>query len=303
MLEVVGFLLGSVLGSFGLVLAERSLKNQSFGGRSKCGYCKHTLSAIDLFPIFSYIFLRGKCRYCKKKIGLEYPLVEILVGLLIGFLFFDSFKIVDFSKINLQTFANPQFLFFISDILFKTFFITVLCVLFITDFRKMFIPDRIVIPAIKISIVYLIVITVSKIGFLYYYLGQTAIGKHLLPPHSDYFARHALMTADPLIYGIGMALALAGFFYFLIVITKGKGMGGGDVKLGAFMGLVLGFPNALLALILSFISGAVVSLFLILFGKKHFGQHIAFGPFLVLGSLIALFWGNEIINWYLSFST
>jgi len=301
MLEVVGFLLGTVLGSFGLVLAERSLKNQSFGGRSKCGHCKHTLSVLDLFPVFSYIFLRGKCRYCHKGIGVEYLLVELVMGLLVGYLFWQAFSNFKFEIFNLN--SNFKFIIFITDLLFKTFFITVLCVLFITDFRKMFIPDRIVIPAIKISIVYLIVITVSKIGFLYYYLGQTAIGKLLLPPHSDYFARHALMTADPLIYGIGMALVLAGFFYFLIVITKGKGMGGGDVKLGAFMGLVLGFPNALLALILAFTSGAIVSLFLILFGKKHFGQHIAFGPFLVLGSLVALFWGKEIINWYLSLST
>ncbi len=299
---VVGFLLGLVLGSFGLVLASRSLKNQSFGGRSKCGYCKHTLSVLDLFPVFSYLILRGRCRYCKKKIGLEYPIVEIITGLLIGYLFYDSFKIVEFSKISLLTLTDPQFLFFLSELIFKTFFITVLVVLFITDFKEMFIPDRIVIPAIKISLVYLVGLAILKVGYLYYFLSQTRIGQLLLPPHSDYFLRHAILTFQPYLLSMLMALLIGGFFYGLIVITKGKGMGGGDVKLGALMGLALGFPNSLLALVLAFLTGTLVSIILIIFGKKHFGSHIAFGPFLVLGSLIALFWGSPIVDWYLSFS-
>lgn len=87
----------------------------------------------------------------------------------------------------------------------------------------------------------------------------------------------------------------------LIAVTKGKGMGGGDVKLGVLMGLGLGFPQSILAVILAFLSGAIVSLILISGGKKHFGQTIPFGPFLVLGSLITLFWGNRILDWYLHF--
>lgn len=86
----------------------------------------------------------------------------------------------------------------------------------------------------------------------------------------------------------------------LIVVTGGKGMGGGDVKLGAFMGLALGFPGSLVALAIAFLSGAIVSLILIISGKKHFGQVIPFGPFLVLGSLIALFWGDWLTLWYLT---
>ncbi|MDP2684048.1 MAG: A24 family peptidase, partial [bacterium] len=142
-------------------------------------------------------------------------------------------------------------------------------------------------------------ITVIKVIFLYYFLNQTRIGQLLLPPYSDYFQRHALLAAEPLFWGILMALLIGGFFYGLIVVTKGKGMGGGDVKLGAFIGLVLGFPLALLSIFLAFILGAFFSIFLIILGKKHLGQSIPFGPFLVLGSLIALFWGNKIVDWYL----
>jgi len=68
------------------------------------------------------------------------------------------------------------------------------------------------------------------------------------------------------------------------------------------MGLGLGFPNALVATMLAFLIGAVFSILLIILGRKRFGQTIPFGPFLVIGSLIALFWGNQIMNFYLSFS-
>ena len=80
-------------------------------------------------------------------------------------------------------------------------------------------------------------------------------------------------------------------------------MGGGDVKLGAFIGIVLGFPQGLLAIVLSFLLGAVFSVVLLLTGKKHFGQVIPFGPFLVTGSLVTLFWGKEILDWYINLGT
>lgn len=179
---------------------------------------------------------------------------------------------------------------------------TVLSVLFLTDIKKMFIPDRVVLPAILIGFLLSLGLTIYKISYLYYYLNQTTIGRLLLPPQSDYFLRHATYNALPLLSGILMALIIGGFFMSLIMITKGKGMGGGDVKLGAFMGLMLGFPQALAAIILSFLSGAIFSIILIILGRKHFGQSIPFGPFLVIGSLAVIFWGEQILNWYLHLS-
>lgn len=89
------------------------------------------------------------------------------------------------------------------------------------------------------------------------------------------------------------------FFLFLVIITRGKGMGLGDVKLSFVMGLILGFPKIIVALYLSFLTGAVVSLILILTHKKSMKSTIAFGPFLVLGTLISLFYGNEIFTIFL----
>lgn len=221
---------------------------------------------------------------------MEYLLVEVGMGILVGFLFWQQFENFKF-----------QFLIFNFELLFRTFFITVLAVLFLTDLKKMFIPDRIVIPAIWVGVFSLLALTLYKIGYLFYSLTQSSLGQKLLPPYSDYFQRHVLISAQPFFGSILTGLLIGGFFMSLIIITRGKGMGGGDAKLGAFIGLMLGFPQALFALVLSFFTGAVFSIALIITGKKHFGQTIPFGPFLVLGSLIMLFWGQEIMNWYLHF--
>ena len=282
-----GFIIGTFLGSFAKALADRSLKNQSFWGRSYCPRCKNTLPWYDLLPIFSYIVLGGKCRYCHKKIGIEYLLIEVSMGFLIGLLFW---------KFPVST------VFSIADLLFNTFFITVLVALLLTDLKKMLIPDRIVIPAIWISVIFIIFLTIIKVIFLYYSLNQTRVGQLLLPPHSDFFQKHSLMAAEPLLSGLLMGTVIAAFFLALIAITKGQGMGGGDVKLGAFMGLTLGFPNSAVALVAAFLSGAILSLMLIFTGKKSLKSAVPFGPFLVFGSLVALFFGKEIINWYLGLS-
>jgi len=295
----VGFLVGMILGSLVKALTDRSLRNKTFWGRSYCPKCRHKLAWYDLFPIFSYLILRGKCRYCHKQIGIEYLLVEVGMGILIAFLFLQSFDNFKFLIFNLNSNFKFQILNSLFELLFKTFFITVLAILFLTDLKKMFIPDRVVIPAIWIGASSLLVITLLRIGYFYYGLSQTPVGQKLLPPYSDYFQRHALAAFQPFFGGILTALLIGGFFMSLIIITRGKGMGGGDVKLGAFMGVMLGFPQAIFALVISFLTGAVFSIGLIIFGKKHFGQTIPFGPFLVLGSLIALFWGDKVLGWYL----
>ncbi len=92
------FILGICLGSFFNVLIYRIPKNERFiNGRSYCPKCETKLSALDLIPIFSYLALRGKCRYCSIKISIRYPLIELLTGLLFlaSFVYFDlSFELI-----------------------------------------------------------------------------------------------------------------------------------------------------------------------------------------------------------------
>ena len=75
-------------------------------------------------------------------------------------------------------------------------------------------------------------------------------------------------------------------------------MGIGDIKLAFLMGLLLGFPNILVALFFSFLIGAIIGIGLILAKRKTMKSEVPFGPFLVIGTFIALFWGQQIINWY-----
>lgn len=149
------------------------------------------------------------------------------------------------------------------NLVFQLFILVIISIIFIVDLKTGYIFDKITYPAIVVSGIY------------------------------------ALVTQSFLSFACG--LSLAGIFFLLIVITRGKGMGFGDVKYVLFIGLALGFPNGLLATMLAFLTGAVFSIFLIIFGKKHFGQSVPFGPFLSLGVLITLFWGTQIIDWYLKF--
>ncbi len=308
---ILGFLLGITLGSLVKVLADRSLTKQTFWGRSYCSKCKHKLAWYDLFPILSYLFLKGRCRYCKTKLTPEYLLVEILVGLLVSLLFYiklpnNFFELDSISQGLLG-----------ADLAFGCFIIITLITVLLTDIKTGLIPDRITFPSIIISFFYLLISGIFKTVVFYQSLVSHELGKYLLPKQSfeylfvwkyflpqptEYFFSHANLNFDPFISGVLSALALMIFFASLIILTRGRGMGGGDLKLSIFLGLVFGFPKSLLAVMLGFLTGSVVGIFLLMLRKKHFGQTIPFGPFLSVGGIIALFWGDKILNWYLNLS-
>ena len=90
------------------------------------------------------------------------------------------------------------------------------------------------------------------------------------------------------------AIGAGAFFLLLYIATKGRGMGFGDVKLALLMGLFLGFPKIVTSLYFAFLTGAVVSVMLILRGKKKLKSHIPFGPFLAGSTIFALFYGHYL---------
>ncbi len=83
-------------------------------------------------------------------------------------------------------------------------------------------------------------------------------------------------------------------FYLLWLVTRGKGLGFGDVKFAPLMGLLLGFPGVVIALYIAFLTGAIVGVILMLGRKKTWKSKIAFGPFLVLGTSVALIWQPQL---------
>jgi leader peptidase (prepilin peptidase)/N-methyltransferase len=128
------FILGSAVGSFLNCVIYRLETGESFlKGRSYCPHCKHVLSWKDLIPIFSFLILKGKCRYCKKKISFQYPLVELLTGILF-------------------VLAIPIYEALTSiDLIFYWVLTSFLIIIFVFDLKHYLIPDKVIYPAIAIT--------------------------------------------------------------------------------------------------------------------------------------------------------
>jgi prepilin signal peptidase PulO-like enzyme (type II secretory pathway) len=95
---------------------------------------------------------------------------------------------------------------------------------------------------------------------------------------------------------------ILGALFFLIqyIATKGRGLGEGDIWLGLLIGVTFPrFDLLALSLILAYFVGAIVSVILLISGKKELKSKVALGPFLAFGAIITLIYGNLIINWYL----
>jgi leader peptidase (prepilin peptidase)/N-methyltransferase len=97
-----------------------------------------------------------------------------------------------------------------------------------------------------------------------------------------------------------IGIALGGCLFLAIILVSGGGMGGGDMKLGAMLGAFLGWKALVFALFVAIVLGGVVAVAFLVSGLRGRKDPIPFGPFLAAGGVMALFWGERIIDWYLS---
>jgi len=95
------------------------------------------------------------------------------------------------------------------------------------------------------------------------------------------------------------AVVLAGFFALQFLISKGKWIGGGDIHFGAFLGLSLGWPASLVVLACGYLLGGLVGVYLLATKKKALKSELPLATFLSVGAVVALFWGEAIVSWYL----
>ncbi|TXG76518.1 prepilin peptidase [Candidatus Dojkabacteria bacterium] len=233
------FILGIVIGSFLNVIIDRIPRGEKITGRSHCESCSKTLKWFDLVPVFSFLLTQGKCRYCHSPLSYQYPIVEILTGVL----FLYSFLIFPILLLP-----------------FYLFFILIFIVIFFIDLKYGIIPDKIIFPALPIAVIYI------------------------------------LLSNQNLLVHILSGILSFSFFYALYLFTRRKGMGFGDVKFALLLGLVLGFPGTIIALYVAFLTGAAVGSILILWKKKKMKSEVPFGPFLVLGCIVTIFFSDQIIN-------
>ena len=245
-ISIILFLYGIVIGSFLNVLIYRLPKKEDVvKKRSHCMECGYQLKWYDLIPIFSYLFLKGRCRKCGARISVQYPIIEAANGILYVLLFLKF-------GLSIET-------------LLYCLLSSALLALSVIDFRTFEIP----------------------VGFNIFIL---ILG----------IARVATDYRSWLIYLIGMA-SVSIFLLLIFLITKGRGIGGGDVKLMAATGLLLGWKLNLLGFVVGCILGAVIHVIRMKVSKE--GRELAMGPYLSAGVMLSLFFGEPFINWYLSFFT
>jgi len=249
MLNLISILLGAIVGSFLNVCILRLPNEESiiFPG-SHCPQCKKPIQFYDNIPLVSYILLKGKCRYCKKTISIQYPFVEGITALS-SFLLFVRFGLS------------------LSYLLYLVF-VAALIVITVIDLYHQIIPDVISLPGIGVGLL------------------------------------ASLMNPQITFFNSFLGALLGGGSLFLVAIVyqwlfKREGMGGGDVKLLAMIGAFLGWKAVILTILLSSFIGSVTGIILMILKGKDFKYAIPFGPFLSLGAVIALFYGERMIWWYL----
>lgn len=239
---LITLIYGIVIGSFLNVLIYRiPLKEEFVKTRSHCMNCGYQLEWYDLVPLFSYMFLGGKCRKCKQKISIQYPLIEGLNGIMWLLI------------VMLKGWT-------IDSLLFCLLF-SALIVLSMIDFKTYEIPLGVNVFILALGVVHLIL---NYTNWLEYLIGF---------------------------------LCVSGFLYIVYIATKGRGIGGGDIKLMAVAGLLIGWKLIIFAFAVGCIVGSVIHIIRMKVSGE--GKVLAMGPYLSIGIAIAILWGEKFIEWYM----
>jgi len=263
---------GLVIGSFLNVCIYRiPLRKSIVRPGSCCTQCGNSVKSYDNIPIISWLVLRGKCRFCKTPISIQYPFVEFLTGLA----FFASARVWAF---NPPTFVNSLFL-------------AVIIVLIFTDYHHQILPNVLTIPGTVAGIL------LSPFQAFPVYLGVLEFKAAALMGMQD------MPLALPWIGSIIGALFGGGLLYIVAFIYKRlrhrDGLGMGDVKMMMMVGAFLGYRLVLLTIFAGAMLGSVIGVSMQLMGKANMQTKLAFGVFLGIAAAAALFWGLSFLAWYL----
>jgi prepilin signal peptidase PulO-like enzyme (type II secretory pathway) len=248
-LTLIFLIFGLIIGSFLNVVILRLNTERSFGGRSGCMSCMNTLSWYELIPVFSFLGLRGRCKNCKAKISIQYPIVELITGFIFAALFLKFQNIFFYNTVPVFSFTYAYYAVAFS----------LLLVIAVYDIRHKIIPDKL-----------------SLVLGIWSFLGLFFFSSSGFYPHI------------PSILELASGLIIAAPFALFWLVSSGKWMGLGDAKLAISFGWLLGLSRALSGVVVAFWVGAIVGLTLVIFSKKHgMKSEIPFAPYLVLGTLIA----------------
>ena len=283
------FIFGLLIGSFLNVVSLRYTDGQSIlgrriGGRSHCVTCQVNLKWYELVPLLSFLVQGAKCRHCKHSLNWQYPIVELATAILTVALPYYLYTFTGAAQAVAQ--GNSIVWFYAMTGLWLVAAYTTV-VLSAIDLRLRIIPDQcnLLLGAIGI----LLAVGNQYNPFLSHGGHFTGVYAGILggPDNSFYSALIAIIFAIAL---------FGGTIYF----SKGRGMGMGDLKLAIPVALLLGWPETLIAFIAAFVIGSIVGLLMIASKKTTMKGAMPFGPFIVIGLYVAIFYGESLLRWYFS---
>lgn len=241
--------LGLAVGSFLNVCIFRIPESLSIvSPPSRCPKCLKEIRFYDNIPVFSYLILRGKCRFCNEPISFRYPMIEIMTAM---------FAVCVVLKYGVSIQALVYFL-----------FIATLIVITFIDMDHQIIPDVLSIP-----------------GIFIFFAAAVLIDKNVF-----------VDSLIGILSGGGILLIIAWLYK---AVAKREGMGGGDIKLISMIGALLGWKGVLVTVFISSVVGTLTGLVVMLYTRADMKLAIPFGPFLAIGAICFLFFGDTILAWYL----
>jgi prepilin signal peptidase PulO-like enzyme (type II secretory pathway) len=260
MILVFLFLFGLAIGSFLNVLILRINTGETLGGRSRCFSCLAKLAWYDLVPLASYFAIRGKCRYCRSKVSWQYPIVELMAGVI-----FVVTGWIMFGAVN-QVFTDGKIFQYILNV---SFFSTLLAAS-VYDIRHKIIPDQ-------FSLFLFVVAVISEVFMIKAGVSGASLGADVLAASGAFI-----------------------FFGGLWLISRGAWMGFGDAKLAISLGLFLGYPGILFGIVFAFWSGALFGIAMMVAGRYGRKTEVPFAPFLALGTLLAFIFmaSGAVMSYY-----
>jgi leader peptidase (prepilin peptidase)/N-methyltransferase len=272
----VAGILGAIIGSFLNVVIHRVPREQSVVfPNSACPSCHTALRPYDNIPIFSFMILGGRCRFCRKPISIRYPLVESLT----------AFLFVAVALRDGTSFALP----------FDLAFVAALLALIFIDAEHMILPNVITYPGILFAILTRILLP---------YLVGAGVFDDLpgliarLSPSLPLWSVSLIGAAIGALAG-GGSLWLMGFLWEKLRGVEAMGLG--DVKMMFMVGAYLGWRLAALTIFFGVLSGSLIGIAIMAKrGKRNMQMMLPFGIFLGIGAIASLFFGHFVIDWYAS---
>lgn len=310
-LQWIVFALGFFIGSFFNVLIYRLPRGEEVVVRpSHCPKCGARIRWHDNVPVISWFALGGKCRDCRGKISARYPVVEFFTAALLG---------VTVKLAMLAGYGIPAqiILAALAGILF---------LVLVIDFETYLIPDQLVWWGFALSIVLLVIgespaggWAAAAIGFFAlstFLIIAGMIGNAVVFPQT-FKKEGGVLVIFPWLYYLITYIVMYPIEHFRggakasedeildaeSATAEESAMGGGDIKLAALMGLMLGWKLLIAAFAAAIMTGGLVAIVMVIMkrvgGAYQKGLKLQFGPFLAAGAWVALFYGERMIAWYL----